>query len=68
MLLLLGGLAGIAYQTVTGKVDVALLTAFLAMTGLPGVTHLVGVLRGGTPTESSSLPPASRESPSGSSN
>jgi hypothetical protein len=67
VLLLLGGLLGIGYQTVTGKVDIALLIAFLAMTGLPGLTNLVALLRGGSGGASPSSPSVSPELPSGSS-
>jgi hypothetical protein len=67
VLLLLGGLAGIGYQTVTGKVDISLLIAFLAMTGLPGLTNLVSLLRGGSAGVLSSSPPVSPDSPSDSS-
>lgn len=59
VILFVFGLAGIGYQTVTGKVDIALLIVFTTMVGTPGLTNLISVLRG-SDTESPSLPPASQ--------
>lgn len=63
LVLFMFGLAGIAYQTVTRDVNFVLLTIFTGMTGVPGLTNLVGVLRTSgiaSPPSSSALPePAS---------
>jgi hypothetical protein len=45
LILLIGGLAGIAYQTITGEVNIVLLAVFTAMTGAPGLTNLIGLVR-----------------------
>jgi hypothetical protein len=69
LLLFLVGLAGIIYQTVTGGVNVILLTVFVSMTGLPSITNGIALVRGLT-TASQSSPPAeprsSTDSPNGS--
>lgn len=62
------GLSGIGYQTLTGQVDISLLLVFTAMTGVPGLTNLVSLLRGGSTTELPSPPPAASDSPSDSGN
>jgi hypothetical protein len=46
--LFVAGLGGIVYQLLTGEVDIALLTVFTAMTGVPGLTNLVSLLRNGS--------------------
>ena len=56
LILFLGGLFGIGYQQVSGDVNTVLLVIFTAMTGVPGLTNLVALLRG-TPIELE--PPAS---------
>jgi len=56
------GLGGIVYQLVTDAVNVPLLMVFTAMTGVPGLTNLVSLIRGGFVTDSSrstSPPPPS---------
>lgn len=58
-ILFLGGLAGIAYQQITGNVNPLLLLVFTAMTGVPGVTHVIAILRGSATVSQSSLPPSS---------
>ncbi len=60
LILFVFGLAGIAYQQVTGDVNAVLLGIFTAMTGVPGLTNLVSLLRG-TPTGGSSSAPAPSE-------
>lgn len=60
------GLAGIAYQTLTGNVNPYLLIVFGAMTGVPGITSLISLVRGLPTTQQSqpsvSPPPESRSS------
>ena len=46
------GLGGIIFQLVTGEVNFALLAVFTAMTGVPGLTNLVLLIRGGYVTDS----------------
>jgi hypothetical protein len=58
------GIGGIIYQLVTGTVDVALLAVFTAMTGVPGLTNLLSLLRPGPATGSPSS--SSAPGPSGS--
>lgn len=56
------GLGGIIFQLVTGNVNVALLAVFTAMTGVPGLTNLVLLLKDGFVTgspSSTSAPPRS---------
>lgn len=60
VVLLVFGLAGIAYQQVTGNVNFVLLAIFTAMTGVPGLTNLMPLLRG-IPTVSHSSPSASEQ-------
>lgn len=57
------GLGGIVYQLLTGRVDVALLAVFTAMTGVPGLTNLVSLLRGDSDTSGTRSPSPSRPSP-----
>lgn len=60
------GLGGIVYQLVTGRVDVALLAVFTAMTGVPGLTNLISLLRGldtSAPPSPSLQPPSASDSP-----
>lgn len=62
------GLGGIAYQTVTRDVNFVLLAIFTSMTGVPGLTNLVGVLRtSGTASQPSSSALPAQASDSGSS-
>jgi hypothetical protein len=44
-LLLLAGLAGITYQLITGEINLALLLVFTAMTGVPGLAHVLSLIR-----------------------
>ena len=61
----LGGLAGIAYQQVTGNVNVPLLAVYAAMTGIPGLVQLISLARGHvTESASSRFPSPPPESPS----
>lgn len=60
--LFLGGLAGIGYQQLTGNVSTTLLIVFTTMIGLPGLTNVISLLRGGGATESP--PPSSPSSDS----
>jgi hypothetical protein len=53
------GIAGISYMTLTGHVNNSLLLTFTAMTGIPAVTHLPGVLNGNTKSESQHSPEGS---------
>jgi hypothetical protein len=46
------GIGGIVYQQLTGQVDVALLAVFTGMVGVPGVTNLLSLIRGGFGTNS----------------
>jgi hypothetical protein len=69
VVLLGGGMAGIAYQTVTGRVDYGLLAVFAAMIGLTGTLNTLSLFRGlGTTSPSSqsasppSLPDSGRQS------
>lgn len=61
LILFFGGLAGIGYQQVTGDVNTVLLVIFTAMTGVPGLTNLISLLRGSV-TESESPPQVSERS------
>lgn len=54
------GLAGIAYQQVTGNVNFVLLAIFTAMTGVPGLVNLIALSRG-LRIESESSSQASQE-------
>ncbi len=66
--LLLAGLAGIGYQQYTGETDWVLLLIFSAMTGVPGITEVINLLRNSTTALPSSLPlPAESEQESDSS-
>jgi hypothetical protein len=56
-ILLIAGMAGIGYQQYTGETDWVLLVIFIAMTGVPGVTTLIALIKTGTTTLQSSLPP-----------
>lgn len=62
--LFLFGLAGITYQTLTDRVNVALLVVFGLAAGIPGVASLVSLLPGGnagsTSRSSRSRSPSSR--------
>lgn len=56
------GLAGIAYQQVTGDVNFVLLAIFTAMTGVPGLVNLITLSRGlriESQSSSSALPDSS---------
>lgn len=58
------GVGGIVYQLVTGQVNFGLLAVFTAMTGIPGVTNFVSLLKGGVSIESAPSSPASPRSDS----
>lgn len=69
LLLFLVGLAGIIYQTVSGSVNVILLTVFVSMTGLPPITNAIALVRGLTTASQSSSSAEQRsstDSPNGS--
>lgn len=62
LILFFGGLIGIAYQQITGNVNVVLLMIFTAMTGVPGLMNIISLVRN-SPTELPSslpLPPPSQ--------
>jgi hypothetical protein len=70
LILFFGGLAGIAYQQISGNVNFTLLVIFTAMTGVPGLTNLITLLRGTAiklPSQSPVLPPSPLESDNSSS-
>lgn len=56
LVLTLGGLAGITYQTITGQVNIPLLITFTAMAGVPGVSGLVSAIHGSRIESRSSSP------------
>ena len=62
---LVGGLAGMGWQTVVGPVDVTLFVGFLVLTGAPGVWRALEEIRQlrQWPMGGSSSPPALPESP-----
>lgn len=60
----LAGLVGLATQQVTGRVDLALLLAYMFLIGLPGFSHVIELLRG-WPTASGSSPSVSSASAGG---
>jgi hypothetical protein len=65
VLLFVGGMVGIGYQTITGDVNYALLGVFTAMTGVPGLTNMISLVRGSateSPPSSSASPDSSGES------
>lgn len=63
--LFFGGLAGIAYQQLTGNVNMVLLMVFTAMTGVPGLTNIISLIRNSpTVLRSSSQAPEPSESDS----
>lgn len=43
--LLVAGLIGIAYQQWTGDINIVLLLIFSAMTGVPGLAHIISLIR-----------------------
>ncbi len=45
LILFFGGLAGIAYQQITNNVNIVLLLIFTAMTGVPGLTQIISLVR-----------------------
>ena len=45
LILFFGGLAGIAYQQITDNVNIMLLLIFTAMTGVPGLTQIISLVR-----------------------
>lgn len=47
VVLLTGGVLGIAFQTLTGDVNPLLLAVFTTMLGIPGVTNGLWLLRNG---------------------
>lgn len=63
LILFFGGLAGIAWQQISGNINIYLLIIFVTMTGVPGLMNLVFLLRG-TATGLSSPPPVSSPSSS----
>jgi len=65
LVLFLGGLAGIFYQQLTGNVNFVFLAIFTAMTGVPGLTNLISILRGpviGSESQSQAQQPLESES------
>jgi len=65
LILFIGGLSGIGYQQVTGDVNFILLAIFTAMTGVPGLTNLIAIMRGSvieSRSPSSALPPLDSDS------
>lgn len=61
-LLLLAGLAGIAYQLINDDVNIALLLVFTTMTGVPGLAHVLSLIRNSPIVlQSSSSQPESQE-------
>lgn len=65
LVLFVFGLVGISFQQVTGNVNFVLLAIFTAMTGMPGLAHLIVLSRGlrtELPPPSSALPESSVES------
>jgi hypothetical protein len=63
LILFFGGLTGIAYQQITGNVNVVLLMIFTAMTGVPGLMNIISLVRN-SPTESPSSQHQQPSSPS----
>lgn len=66
-----GGLSGIAYQQITQDVNIFLLLVFTAMTGVPGLTNILSLLRNSPSVLDSSSPqqqPPAQESGSASRN
>lgn len=65
-ILLLAGLAGIGYQMITDNVNIALLLVCTAMTGVPGLAHVLSLIRNSPIVlQSSSSPPDYSELESG---
>jgi hypothetical protein len=60
--LFLFGLAGITYQTLTDRVNVALLVVFGLAAGIPGVASLLSLLPSADESTTSSSPSASPSS------
>lgn len=54
LILFFGGVAGIAYQLVTGKVNPLLLAVFCLATGIPGLVHLLALIQNGITIQSQS--------------
>lgn len=63
LVLFFGGLAGIAYQQLTGNVNMVLLLIFTAMTGVPGLTNIISLIRSSPTVLRSSSPPPQRSEP-----
>lgn len=63
-MLFLFGLAGITYQTLTDKVDIALLVVFGLAAGVPGVASLLSLLPNAGGGSGSPSPSPSPSSPS----
>jgi hypothetical protein len=63
VIFLLGGVSGIAYQQVTGKVDGLLLMAYLVLLGVPGAAGLLALRQPSTPGVPSQSPPSSSPLP-----
>ncbi len=55
-ILLIAGMAGIGYQQYTGETDWVLLLIFTAMTGVPGITTLIAIIKNSPTTLQSLLP------------
>lgn len=62
LILFLGGLAGIGYQTRTGDVNPLLLLTFSLMAGVPGLMYLVAIIRGPAIESQSSSSPSQQQS------
>lgn len=45
LILFFGGLCGIAYQQITNNVNIVLLVIFTAMTGVPGLTNIISLVK-----------------------
>lgn len=63
--LLLAGLTGMAYQQWTGNINELLLLIFTSMTGMPGLAHLISLVRSSiTALQSPYVPQESRDTES----
>jgi hypothetical protein len=61
-ILLFAGLAGIAYQQWTGQINIVLLLIFTAMSGVPGLAHIISLIKNSPIVlQSSSSQPESSE-------
>lgn len=57
-ILLLAGLAGIAYQQWTGEINIILLLIFTAMSGVPGLAQIISLIKNSPIVLQSSSSPA----------